>query len=403
MTEILFDAGTVVDEHYEFVERKGLGHPDTLCDAIAEMTSYLYSEFCRKRFDGGVAHHWFDKVMLVGGSATMGFGHGDLTQPYSLILAGKAATSVGKISIPIEQIFQDACRRVLTETLFEFNFAKWARCSCLIQSGRGPQNNVGRYSPRDATDLYFARDFESQVSNDGNLLTGYAPLSALESLVLWTEQHLQSAAMRESHPFLGRDIKIFGTRYGADLTLDIRLPFLAAKTPSLTYYKDAVAHLETELRATIAVSTDDTAVSVRINRTDPPDIAYLTVSGSVADTGDVGVVGRGNRSNGLITPMRPQSIEASAGKNPIDHTGKLYALFARRLAASLAKGSGMRIEVFVRALKHEPLSSPGAVLIRTSRPLSHATRVELKRIADAEILRLPSMFDEILAAGVTFW
>ncbi len=45
---------------------------------------------------------------------------------------------------------------------------------------------------------------------------------------------------------------------------------------------------------------------------------FLTVTGTSAEMGDDGSVGRGNRCNGLITPNRPMSMEATSGKNPID-------------------------------------------------------------------------------------
>ena len=33
------------NEDYEFVERKGIGHPDTMCDAIAEKASTYYLQY----------------------------------------------------------------------------------------------------------------------------------------------------------------------------------------------------------------------------------------------------------------------------------------------------------------------------------------------------------------------
>jgi S-adenosylmethionine synthetase len=41
---------------YEFVERKGIGHPDTLADALAEHLSVNYSRYTKKRF-GAILHH----------------------------------------------------------------------------------------------------------------------------------------------------------------------------------------------------------------------------------------------------------------------------------------------------------------------------------------------------------
>ena len=59
--------------------------------------------------------------------------------------------------------------------------------------------------------------------------------------------------------------------------------------------------------------------------------------GLSAESGDDGQVGRGNRINGPITPYRPMSLEAAAGKNPVTHTGKLYNLLGDRMAHALLR------------------------------------------------------------------
>jgi S-adenosylmethionine synthetase len=45
----------------EIVERKGLGHPDTICDALAENLSVALSRFYIERF-GTILHHNVDKA-----------------------------------------------------------------------------------------------------------------------------------------------------------------------------------------------------------------------------------------------------------------------------------------------------------------------------------------------------
>ena len=48
----------------EMVERKGIGHPDTLCDALAETIS---TALCRYYLDhfGLILHHNVDKALLI--------------------------------------------------------------------------------------------------------------------------------------------------------------------------------------------------------------------------------------------------------------------------------------------------------------------------------------------------
>jgi S-adenosylmethionine synthetase len=91
------------------------------------------------------------------------------------------------------------------------------------------------------------------------------------------------------------------------------------------------------LAASAAAEAAGGAVEVEVNAADgdTAESVYLTVTGLSAEAGDDGQVGRGNRVNGLITPCRPMSLEAAAGKNPVTHTGKLYNLLADRIARAL--------------------------------------------------------------------
>jgi S-adenosylmethionine synthetase len=62
---------------------------------------------------------------------------------------------------------------------------------------------------------------------------------------------------------------------------------------------------------------------------------YLTVTGTSAEAGDDGQTGRGNRVGGLITPCRPMTLEAAAGKNVVSHVGKSYSIVAFQIAREL--------------------------------------------------------------------
>jgi len=56
----------------ELVERKGLGHPDYIADAVAEEASRKLSLYYLKKY-GVILHHNLDKTLVVGGQATPRF------------------------------------------------------------------------------------------------------------------------------------------------------------------------------------------------------------------------------------------------------------------------------------------------------------------------------------------
>jgi len=351
------DAATV-----EVVERKGIGHPDTLCDAVAERASQLYARHCLSVY-GRVAHHWFDKVMLVGGEAATDYGHGVLTRPYELVFAGKAAFAVGGHAIPVEDLLTQATRDVLGGILKHFDPERHVRIRNMLVDHRGSGRGDNRYRPRAPEDLLALND-PKRVSNDCNVLTGFAPLSRLETLVLDIERQLTSASGLANAPDVGVDVKIVGTRVGDQVELLANVPLIAAEVPSQAIYQRRCDEITGFIREH-AREKHGLDPEVTLNPAPPP---YLTVTGSVADTGDVGVVGRGNRSNGLITPMRPMSIEAASGKNPLDHTGKIYSRVADQLAASVAAMSGGDVVVTLSTAKQRPLDDPTLVVVECERP-----------------------------------
>jgi S-adenosylmethionine synthetase len=66
---LIISALEATDDIKEIVERKGLGHPDTICDALAETLSRNLCREHRDRF-GTVLHHNVDKALLYGVSAS---------------------------------------------------------------------------------------------------------------------------------------------------------------------------------------------------------------------------------------------------------------------------------------------------------------------------------------------
>src|SRR5579872_3280511 len=84
----------------EYVERKGVGHPDTICDAVMESVSVTlcgeYLETC-----GRVLHHNVDKGLLVAGQSQPRLGGGTVESPMRLIFSDRATMAVDGQAIPV--------------------------------------------------------------------------------------------------------------------------------------------------------------------------------------------------------------------------------------------------------------------------------------------------------------
>jgi S-adenosylmethionine synthetase len=315
----------VADLPVEIVERKGLGHPDSICDALAENLSVALSRFYLERF-GYILHHNVDKALLWGGAAHPQFGGGKVTEPLEIYLAGRATKAFRGVSVPLEEIAVEASRRWLTENIRHLDPERHVRLHCLI-----------RPSSTELVSL-FMRQQESGVplANDTSCGVGFAPLDTLENLVRQTERLLNAAGTKAQNPEIGEDVKVMGVRQGNRIRLTVACALVDRYIADMGNYLAKKARIEQLTQgASYALSQGPLEVSVNTADGTTPDSVYLTVTGTSAEGGDDGQVGRGNRVNGLITPYRPMSTEAAAGKNPVSHVGKLYNILAHRLACAI--------------------------------------------------------------------
>src|SRR5579883_2619317 len=107
---------SVEDGVAEIVERKGRGHPDSICDALAEELSLGLSRFYRERF-GVILHHNVDKVLLWGGQARSAFGGGEVVRPMEIYLSGRATFEHGGVKVPVEALAVEGSRAWLARNL----------------------------------------------------------------------------------------------------------------------------------------------------------------------------------------------------------------------------------------------------------------------------------------------
>lgn len=392
--------GRSFDRFIEHVERKGVGHPDTLCDAIAERASQRYSEFCHATF-GGVAHHWFDKVVLAGGESRITWGVGELILPYTVLFFGKVTRSVGSVKIPVLDILHSATCDVLDAGLVGFKREKHLRLEDRLVDYQGAGRLNTRYRPSNEAQLADLSNVSNFRSNDCNMVSAFAPLTAIEQMVLNIEDAITSGASRNRFPFVGTDVKVFAVRDRDSATVTVNVPFLADRTSSPQEYEHHKESLLIELRSRVAGHPFNSLEFV-MNPQDRYGHPYLTALGSAADTGDVGLVGRGNRANGLITPMRPMSIEAPAGKNPTDHTGKIYAKLALDLAVDLHRALGSPVEVYIFTAKETLLSEPDEIVVLCDSIEQDAPHLA-EQVVRSHLDRTRELVWSFVSPGVVLW
>jgi S-adenosylmethionine synthetase len=381
----------------EIVERKGLGHPDTICDHVSEKFSVALSKHYLEQF-GLVLHHNVDKALLVGGEAEPRFGGGRILKPVELYLSGRATAEFQGRAVPIADIARDAAQSWFMENLHAFDVARGLKVHCLTKAG----------SP-DLVDLFRRQRASGRfLANDTSIGAGFAPLSALERMVLAVEQHMNAPAFKTAHPEAGEDVKVMGLREGERFSLIVSCAFVGRYLADIAAYRDAVEAVRAAASG-LASGIASAPVDVRVNAAD--DIAagsvYLTVGGTSAECGDDGETGRGNRTNGLITPFRPMTLEAAAGKNPITHVGKLYNAAARRMADRLVAEIPelASCATFLVSQIGAPVDEPRSVYVRYEAQggaLSGAATALASDIAKDEVKRIPDLWEAFLRSEVGY-
>ncbi len=375
----------------EHVERKGLGHPDTMCDRMMEAASVALSRAYLTAC-GRVLHHNLDKGLLVAGQSRPALGGGEVLAPMRLIFGDRATAEVNGQTIPVGEIVVDAAQAWVRTHLPRIDPAIHLTYQNEIQPG----------SP-ELVDI-FAR--EVLAANDTSAAVGYAPLTETEQLVLATESFLNSAAFKARFPMIGEDIKVMAFRRDRELSLTVAAAFVDRHVASERDYfehKEAVRgellrHLRPQLR------TLD-SLNIALNTLDSPARGmggmYLTVLGTSAEGADGGEVGRGNRVNGLISLHRPMSIEAAAGKNPVSHVGKIYSLLAHQLAGRIsAQVSGVdEVTVWLASQIGRPLADPWSVAVEIT-PLAGAEGTEFENsvrlLVESELAGLPAFVERLI-------
>ncbi|MGD0533920.1 MAG: methionine adenosyltransferase [Methanoregula sp.] len=376
-------------QRIELVERKCLGHPDSIADGIAESISQALCKVYLEEF-GAVLHHNTDQGEVVAGESCPKFGGGKMIRPIYVLIDGRATKQFNGITVPTDVVAIEAAHTYLHKILPELNLTR----DVMIDSRLGNGST-------DLRDVFKPRQGKVPRSNDTSFGVGHAPFSEVETIIRNTSNYIDTK-LRKKYPAIGQDIKIMGLRDRDKITLTIACAIVDKYCAGIKEYQDYMALLSEEI-GKVAKKSTKRKIVVNVNTAD--DIknksVFLTVTGTSAEMGDDGSVGRGNRCNGLITPNRPMSMEATSGKNPINHIGKIYNLLSTQIAQeSVKKVDGIE-EMYVRLLSQigKPIDLPLVASVQVL-PKKGVTlqeiNSEINAIVDDNLANVTSITEKVI-------
>jgi S-adenosylmethionine synthetase len=353
---------------FEVVERKGIGHPDTLCDALAEKISQAYSQYCLAQY-GVILRHMVDKIALAGGASRVTFGGGEMITPIRLYLNCRFTRSYQGVDIPYLEIVREVVHQHFAAVMPLLDVTKWLSIVDNTHMAPGPGvvfGNDGDTSNErkfffEVPDVKYAGHHDNGLrSNDTSTAVAYAPLSDTEQIVLLIERTLNNVEFKREHPYVGSDIKVMASRSNDTIGITICIPFVSTHTPSKDFYFGELIVLKALILGMVSSRYPYYEVEVALNTRDNPARSdyYLTATGSALESGDEGSVGRGNRYNGLIPFARHMSMEACCGKNPVYHVGKVYTAAAAIMAERIHGLTGFGNNVFLSSQMGRLLADP---------------------------------------------
>jgi S-adenosylmethionine synthetase len=232
-------------------------------------------------------------------------------------------------------------------------------------------------------------------------LVGFVVAAVGEALTAaWLETLVNATDFRDRHPMVGSDVKVMVARIGDEIDVTAAIPVHPHLVGSWQDYRDQLAYVEGalagDLKAYLEAGGRGGAIRLHLNTKDSPGRAYLAPFGTSLGKGDCGAVGRGNRSSGVIEPLRPAGCEAPAGKNPVHHGGKIYTALAREAARRIHRETGRFAEVTIAARNGAPLDDPAYVLIALAGDVRTALRAAAERIARETVESAPDFCAEFL-------
>lgn len=376
-------------KRFEIVERKGIGHPDTICDLVMNQVSIDLSKLYLKE-TGAIQHHNMDKALLVAGQSESNFGGGKIIKPMKMILGDRATFDIGERKLPIGDLAIQTAKEWFEKNL---RFVNDEHVEYQVEIG---------VTSKELQSIF--ENTRSFAANDTSVLVGYAPFTETESIVLNTEQHINSKQFKDNFPESGEDVKVMGFRDANHVDLTIATAFVDKFISSENQYFQRKEEMLQEINEFLKKNYS-MEITTNMNCLDSKNRGmsglYLTVLGTSADSADSGQVGRGNMASRVISPSRPAGSEATAGKNPVSHIGKIYNALSFKIANEIhTKVSGLdEVCVWMYNVIGRPVNDPKAVIVQPTivGQLHDAEKNQINEIVENNLQNIHEFCNELIS------
>lgn len=380
----------------EIVERKGLGHPDCMCDYMMDRISVaLCSEYLRKA--GVILHHNIDKSLLAAGESETQFSGGKIKKPMLLIIGDRATFDVDGETIPVEDIAINTAKDWLRDCLRFVDPENHVRYQVELKPGHPELMDI------------FKRKGRVLGANDTSAAVGYAPMTRTERIVFDTENYVNSPRFKKQFPESGEDVKVMGYRKNNELRLTMSMAFVDRYVKNEDDYFKKKETVREEICSFVKEKTDFDKVSIELNTLDMVgrgvDGVYITVLGTSSEAGDSGQVGRGNRINGVIPLNRPFCSEAAAGKNPVSHVGKIYNTLTHKIAREICNEVSGLEEVYIWLLSKigrqidEPAVAAAQVVMKANSSFE-SVKKQIEEVVNHELENIDKFTQDLIEGKI---
>ena len=383
------------EQDFEVVETKGKGHPDNICDTLAEKISSNYSKYCVENY-GVILRHMVDKLAILGGGSKVQFAKGEMIAPIRVLVNGRFTDRYRDKKIDYMNIVNNTIKGYFKELFPLLDINKYLIIIDNTHHNEGPgvvydDNNITKnerakfFEIVDEKDI--ARHNNSFRCNDTSTTVSYYPMSKLEKTVLSIEQFLNSEEYKKKNCWVGNDIKVMGIRKMDKIEITACVPLISLYVSCLEDYINKLNLLKVDIEQEIRKTFKDNEIIIYLNTRDnyEKNDLYMTAIGSAIESGDEGAVGRGNRTRGVIPFARNFSMEASCGKNPVYHTGKLFTAIGDVISEKIYEKYSLENIVYCTSKMGDEISNPWNISVELNKNVSDEIQENIKKIVEKTI------------------